>query len=180
MQLKKSFTLLIILLFSTILLNACGVLPNKPSGIENNEINEKNSLKENVNESSVDNTIIHSITISEETEEVPLKPTNQEIEEGETLLDALIAITKSEGIQMDYRGGQGGSAYVEGIDNLYEFDRGPGSGWTYRVNGKFPNRGVGLVSLCDGDRVEWFYTTNLGEDIDSDLEPFRKNGKCPE
>lgn len=189
MQLKKKFTLLIILLLATILLNACGALTEKPTGLEDDEINDPIDLKDSElpdeskrkenNEKSSGNTIIHSITISEETGEIPLIPIEQEIADGTTLLEALIAITKSEEIQMDYRGGQGGSAYVVGIDNVYEFDRGQGSGWTYRINGKFPNLGVGVVSLCGGDRVEWLYTTNLGEDIDSDLEYFRKDGKCP-
>ena len=75
---------------------------------------------------------------------------------------------------MDYRGGQGATAYIEGIDNVYEFDRGQGSGWMYRVNGIFPDRGAGVVPLQDGDRVEWLYTTNLGVDLKADLKPFRR------
>jgi len=118
------------------------------------------------------NTIIHSIVIS--SNEVPLPPTEMEISEGDTVLDALIKITKEKKIQMDYRGGQGASAYVEGMANVYEFDRGPGSGWMYRVNGIFPDRGAGVVPLRPGDRVEWLYTTDLGKDLGADLKPFRR------
>ncbi len=117
-------------------------------------------------------TVTYSIVISDT--EIPLPPTEVEINEGDTVLDALIKITMEKKIQMDYRGGQGATAYVEGIDNLYEFDRGQGSGWMYRVNGIFPDRGAGVVPLLPGDRVEWLYTTNLGVDLGADLQPFRR------
>lgn len=116
--------------------------------------------------------IVYSIVIS--SSEVPLPATEMEIQEGDTVLQSLINITKSKKIQMDYRGGQGATAYVEGIDNVYEFDRGQGSGWMFRVNGIFPDRGAGAVTLMAGDRVEWLYTTNLGEDLNANLQPFRR------
>lgn len=111
--------------------------------------------------------------------EVPLPPTIMEIEEETTVLEALIEITEKNNIHMDYRGGRGATAYVQGMGNVYEFDRGQGSGWMYRVNGIFPDRGAGVVPLCDGDIVEWLYTTNLGQDLNADLKPFRRDGKCP-
>lgn len=117
-------------------------------------------------------TIVYSIMISPG--EVPLPPTEMEINDGDTVLKALINITKKHKIQMDYRGGQGSTAYIEGIANVYEFDRGQGSGWMYRVNGIFPDRGAGVVPLMAGDRVEWLYTTNLGVDLNADLKPFRR------
>lgn len=116
--------------------------------------------------------ITQSIVIS--SGEVPLAPTEIDINDGDTVLDALITITKKHKIQMDYRGGRGATAYIEGISNVYEFDRGQGSGWMYRVNGIFPDRGAGVVPLQDGDRVEWLYTTNLGEDLNANLQPFRR------
>ena len=57
------------------------------------------------------------------------------------------------------------SAYIEGIHNLYEFDCGEGSGWTYRVNGWFPNYGCSRYQLQEGDVVEWLYTCDLGADV---------------
>lgn len=116
--------------------------------------------------------IVYSIVISPS--EVPLPPTEMEIQDGDTVLAALIEITKKHKVQMDYRGGQGATAYVEGMANVYEFDRGQGSGWMYRVNGIFPDRGAGVVPLMDGDRVEWLYTTNLGVDLNANLKPFRR------
>lgn len=118
-------------------------------------------------------TIVYSIVIA--AGEIPLPPTTMDIKDGDTVLNALINITKKNRVQMDYRGGQGATAYVEGIDNVYEFDRGQGSGWMYRVNGIFPDRGAGAVRLLDGDRVEWLYTTNLGVDLNANLKPFRRS-----
>lgn len=121
--------------------------------------------------------VTYSIVISDN--EVPLPPTKMEIKDEDSILQALIQIAKKNKIQMDYRGGQGSTAYVEGIDNVYEFDRGQGSGWMYRINGVFPDRGAGAVTLCDGDKVEWLYTTSLGQDLDADLKPVRRDGTCP-
>ncbi len=60
------------------------------------------------------------------------------------------------------------STYIEGIHNLYEFDGGELSGWMYRVNGTFPNRGASAYRLTDGDQVEWVYTLDLGRDVGGD------------
>jgi hypothetical protein len=57
------------------------------------------------------------------------------------------------------------AAYVEAIQNLYEFDCGELSGWMYRVNGVFPNYGCSRYTLKAGDVVEWLYTCDLGRDI---------------
>ena len=57
------------------------------------------------------------------------------------------------------------SAYVEGINNIYEFDCGPSSGWEYRVNGQFPNYGCSVYYPNDGDEISFLYTCELGADI---------------
>ena len=57
------------------------------------------------------------------------------------------------------------SAYIEGINNHYEFDCGELSGWMYKVNDWFPNYGCSRYQLKDGDVVEWVYTCDLGVDV---------------
>ena len=57
------------------------------------------------------------------------------------------------------------SAYIEGINNLYEFDCGELSGWMYKVNGWFPNYGCSRYQLKEGDVIEWVYTCDLGVDV---------------
>lgn len=136
---------------------------------------KKNKNKTEKNQKKIEEkdkkTIVQSVVISKN--EVPLPPTELEIKDGDTVLDALIAADQKHTLHLDFRGGHGSRGYVQGIDNVYEFDRGQGSGWMFRVNGIFPNRGAGVIPLKDGDRVEWLYTTNLGEDLGADLKPFR-------
>ena len=57
------------------------------------------------------------------------------------------------------------SAYVEAINNLYEFDAGELSGWKYSVNGWFPNFGSSRYRLQPGDVIGWYYTCDLGRDL---------------
>lgn len=102
-----------------------------------------------------------------------LPATTVEIKDGDTVLDVLIKITREKKIPMSFRGGTGATAYIEGINNLFEFDKGQGSGWMYRVNGIFPNRGAGVIPLLNGDRIEWLYTLDLGKDLGAELKPFR-------
>lgn len=61
--------------------------------------------------------------------------------------------------------GSGETLYVQGIDGLSEFDRGPGSGWMYAVNGVFPNYSAGKYQLQPNDVVAWRYTLDLGCDL---------------
>jgi len=55
--------------------------------------------------------------------------------------------------------------YVESINGWGEFSDGELSGWMYRVNGVFPAYSSSLRVLRAGDRVEWLFTRNLGEDL---------------
>lgn len=54
----------------------------------------------------------------------------------------------------------GSSSYVKGINGLYEFDKGPQSGWMYSVNGYTPNVGAGSYSVKAGDSIKWYYVTS--------------------
>lgn len=116
-------------------------------------------------------TVTLSIKIS--SSEVPLGATQVTMNDGETVLDALNRITKEKGIHRDVTGG-GSSAYVKGLANVYEFDRGQGSGWMYRINGVFPDRGVGAVKIQPGDNIEFLYTLDLGKDLNANLQPYRR------
>lgn len=59
--------------------------------------------------------------------------------------------------------------YIEGIHQLYEKDCGSKSGWMYRVNGVFPNYGCSSYTVENGDKIEFLYTCNLGEDIGNEF-----------
>ncbi len=139
-------------------------------GTEKNQTTKPSEQKEKKQEETK-KTVTQSIVIS--SNEVPLSATKTEINDEDTVLEVLIKVTKEKGIQMDYRG-VGSSAYIEGIANVYEFDRGQGSGWMYRINGVFPDRGAGAINVQDGDVIEWLYTTDLGKDLGANLQPFRR------
>lgn len=88
---------------------------------------------------------------------------------GESVFDVLQRAMKEAGIPMEFTSVPVyGSAYIEGIANLYEFDGGPLSGWVYSVNGVFPNYGSSKYTLKDGDEVLWQYTCDLGADVGGD------------
>lgn len=95
-----------------------------------------------------------------------LAKTEVEFYEGESVYDVLQRVCRENGIHMEaswtpiYN-----SSYVEGIHNLYEFDCGSLSGWMYRVDGWYPNYGCSRYQLKDGERVEWRYTCDLGNDV---------------
>lgn len=88
-------------------------------------------------------------------------------EEGETVFEVLKRACSAAGIQLEYSWTPlYNSYYIEGINNLYEFDCGSQSGWMYKVNGWFPNYGCSSYTLKDGDVIVWCYTCNgLGADV---------------
>lgn len=98
---------------------------------------------------------------------VILYPVTVEFSEGETVFDVLQRVCDSAGIHLEFSWTPlYDSYYVEGINQLYEFDCGSESGWMYRVNGWFPNYGCSSYYLTGGETIEWLYTCNgLGADV---------------
>lgn len=90
-----------------------------------------------------------------------------EFTDGETVFDVLKRACANYGIQIEYSWTpMYNSYYVEGINNLYEFDCGEQSGWMYAVNGWYPNYGCSAYTLADGDIIGWAYTCNgYGADL---------------
>jgi len=90
--------------------------------------------------------------------------------EGESVFNLLQRETKRNKIHMEFSNTPiYNSAYIEGINNLYEFDCGELSGWMYKVNGWFPNYGCSRYVIKEGDIIEWIYTCDLGRDIGGGL-----------
>ncbi len=113
----------------------------------------------------------------EKTELVPedgwiLKPVTVLLEGKESVFDILLRVTREYKIHMEYsESPMYGSAYIEGIANLYEFDCGEMSGWMYSVNGWYPNYGCSGYVAEPGDVVEWRFTCDGGEDIGGGYMP---------
>ena len=95
-----------------------------------------------------------------------LKPMTVTFAENESVFNVLQRTLKEQGIHMEFEYTPAyHTAYIEGINNLYEFDVGELSGWMYSVNGWFPIYGCSRYRLQDGDVVEWKYTCDLGSDV---------------
>jgi hypothetical protein len=89
--------------------------------------------------------------------------------EGESVFNVLLREMKRAKIHMEFVNTPiYNSAYIEGINNIYEFDTGELSGWMYNVNGWYPNYGCSRYLLKDGDVIEWRYTCDLGRDLGED------------
>ncbi len=90
-----------------------------------------------------------------------------EFSEGETVFDVLNRACSTYGIQLEYSWTpMYDSYYIEGINNLYEFDCGAESGWMYKVDGWFPNYGCSSFELTGGENIVWCYTcVGLGADV---------------
>lgn len=90
-------------------------------------------------------------------------------QKGESVFDVLLREMKKHKIHMEFvMTPIYNSHYIEGINNLYEFDCGELSGWMYKVNGWFPNYGASRYQLENNDVIEWIYTCDLGRDIGGD------------
>lgn len=81
---------------------------------------------------------------------------NIEVNSSSTAYSVLRELAKQNGKSISTKG-FGSTVYVSGIDGLKEFDRGPSSGWMYKVNGTPPNIGAGAYRLKAGDQVIWYY-----------------------
>lgn len=141
-------------------------------------------VKENGDETSTCTVSIECSTILDNWEEldpskeefVPedgwiLAPTEVSYTPKETVFDVLKKVCEDNGIHMSSRYTPlYGSYYIEAINQLYEFDCGQNSGWTYCVNGRYPNYGCSEYAVEEGDRIEWKYTCDLGSDVGHSYE----------
>ncbi len=94
------------------------------------------------------------------------------ISDGDTVFDVLKKACELADIQLEYSYTPlRGSYYIEGINNLYEFDCGEQSGWMYKVNGVFPDHGCSAYYLSAGDEIVFCYTcVGLGADVGGSMD----------
>ena len=97
---------------------------------------------------------------------------NIQFHEGESVFNVLQREMKKAGIHLEFVNSPiYNSAYIKGINNLYERDCGELSGWEYRVNGKSPGYGCSQYTVEPGDVIEIVYTCDLGRDINGGTRP---------
>lgn len=80
------------------------------------------------------------------------------IKDGENVFEVTKRVLSDNGIQFEYEYSPVfNSHYIEGINNIYEFDAGDNSGWVYEVNGSRVNVGSDAYKLNSGDKILWKY-----------------------
>lgn len=115
-------------------------------------LDNKDKLKKGLEKYIPDDAVIFSKTVG--------------FDSGESVYDILRRICDENSIQMEASYTTGFSSYyVEGINNLYEFDCGKRSGWMYSVNGVFPNYGCSSYKPVNNDKIAFRYTCELGYDL---------------
>lgn len=85
-----------------------------------------------------------------------------------SVYDGLRKFCSEQNIPME-SSGSGAFIYVRSLCGLKEFDGGPLSGWVYVVNGVYASVGSGGMALCPGDEVVFYYTLDLGKDVQARL-----------
>ncbi len=88
------------------------------------------------------------------------------IEAGDTVFDVLLEVCQANKINVESNTAPVyNTKYIEGINQLYEFDCGELSGWNYIVDGEGASYGADKIELSGGEVIEWRYTCDLGRDI---------------
>ncbi len=102
---------------------------------------------------------------------VILAKTEMSVSEGASAFDLLNEAARAYDIPIEYEGTAAGDefAYIEGIGYLYQYDFGELSGWVFLVNGNIPDTGCGSYVVGNGDDIVWYYTVELGKDIEGSL-----------
>jgi cytoskeletal protein RodZ len=88
-----------------------------------------------------------------------LNLTTVNIKDNETILDVLLDAAGKNNIDVD-KTGSGATAYVRGIDGIYERDYGAMSGWICKQNGTGIAKSAGAITVKAGDQIEWIYKEN--------------------
>jgi len=88
-----------------------------------------------------------------------------EFKEGESVFDVLKRELTERKIHFEFSTAAYNSAYIEGINNIYEFDCGELSGWIYSVNGVFPQYSCSDYKLKNNDVVKVMFSCSLGQDV---------------
>lgn len=109
-----------------------------------------------------------------------LPATEYVLRPGDTAYDLLNRVCRYNKIQMEYVGSNEtayGSAYIRGINFLYEHSCGPLSGWMYQVNDEFPGVGCTSYELKNGDSIKWVYSCDIGRDVGDTYLTEEEEGK---
>lgn len=133
-------------------------VPVAKKGVATTTIPKTTTKPSTVNKTIPAQTVTFSI-VGPKDKGIILPATKISVKDGDTILQVLLHATSSHSpkLQVDYTG-SGAMAYVQGIDNIYEFDYGAKSGWLFKQNGVSLTKSVGATKIKAGDRIECYYT----------------------
>ncbi len=130
---------------------------NESNTIENEIIPEK---IDEIEEPEVENVVSDikevSIEVFGPDDVVIIANTTEEIKDGDSVYSVLERVLHTNGVAL-YTSGSKNNIYISGIDDYFEFDYGPSSGFVYYVNGVSPSISSSKYLLEGGERIEWKY-----------------------
>lgn len=80
------------------------------------------------------------------------------INEGDSVFDITVKVTKMQKIQLTQNAG-----YIQSVHNLPEKMFDGSGGWMYNVNGTYASVGCKEYKLKNGDQIQWRYTSYTGD-----------------
>ena len=140
------------------------LVPVQQDAVDANKNAKEEKEAEKKEEEAPSEEVVLLSVIGPEENGVVLQTVAVPYETEDTAFSVLQRYCREQKIPMSFSG-KGKAAYVEGIDNIFEFDYGPGSGWVFQVNGVWQSKGCATVALKSGDTVAWYYTKDLGQDV---------------
>ena len=140
--------------------------PKKPHQSNIEKRLEENKTEDNTEAAAIAeevNDVIY-LTVNGKDKQTIFAKSEVDFSENKTVFDVLKEEMKKNNIIVSFSG-VGGGIYVDGIDNLFEFDHGAKSGWIVTVNGVKITKSAGSVKVNKNDNIVWHYTLDLGNDI---------------
>lgn len=83
--------------------------------------------------------------------------------ENDTVFEVLKRYCRDNEIALDFSSSVTGT-YIKGINQIYEFDAGGESGWTYYVDGIFAEQACDKAEV--GSEIYWYYVVNSDDKPD--------------
>ncbi len=115
-------------------------------------------------EPETDKTVTITFTLKTDTE-IWVPATAVTVKEGSTVYHVFDKAIRDRG---DMSAVGAASGYVKSVSKggvtLAEYDKGPNSGWLFKVNGKLPSVGLTSCPVYDGDSVLFYYTADWTQD----------------
>lgn len=92
-------------------------------------------------------------------DQTPISP-----QEGDTAFSVLVRAGQEHDIPVVFSGTKK-TACIKGINNPFEFDSGPQSGWIFKVNGIQSDQSSGVYIVSANDEIGWIFVDSFKEGV---------------